>query len=61
MPHYGYTYEFFVLQIKYTMTTMIRIMRTAPTSPPITPPTIAPALGEEIPPLGEPVVGGVFV
>ena len=54
--------EFFVLQINSTMTTMMRITRTTPTSPPITPPAKAPALGKDVPPpLGGPVVGGVIV
>ena len=52
--------EFFVLQINSTMTTMMRIMRTTPTSPPITPPAKAPALGKDVPLLGGPVVGGVI-
>ena len=46
--------EFFVFQIINTMTTMTRIMRTAPTNPPITTPAIAPAIEEDAPP----VVGG---
>ena len=57
--HAVYTHllgEFFVLQIKNTMTTMIRMMRTAPISPPITPPATAPA--DAPAGLEEPVVVG---
>ena len=36
-------------------------MRTTPTSPPIPPPKIAPALGEDTTPLEGPVVGGAIV